>query len=201
MSRNKIIYGSAFIIILTIIIYTLQGEESPEEYHKKILQEREEQDSFMRNNSESPFSQNSVEYKGLTYFEPDLRYKIKARFDPIEDKKIRKLATSDNQQQEYLEYGYATFTLDGQQQKLLILENVQENLLFLAFGDATSADETYGAGRYLDISHDSGNSILLDFNMAYNPYCAYSSEYSCPLPPRENLLDVAILAGEKNYDH
>lgn len=201
MGRNKIIYGGAFIIILVILIYSLQGEESPEAYKQRIEKEREEQDSFMRNNSESPFKANDVAYKGLTYFEPDLKYKIKARFDPIKEKKIRKLATSDNKEQEYLEYGYATFSIDGQEQKLLILENVQENVLFLAFGDATSADETYGAGRYLDVTHSGGNSIMLDFNMAYNPYCAYSSEYSCPLPPRENLLDVAIRAGEKNYEH
>lgn len=201
MNRNKIIYGGAFIIILVIIIYTLQGEESPEAYKQRVEKEREEQDSFMRNNDESPFKANDVKYEGLQYFEPDLKYKVTARFDPIEEKKIRKLATSDNLEQEYLEYGYATFTIDGKEQKLLILENVQEDVLFLAFGDATSAEETYGAGRYLDITHDGGNSILLDFNKAYNPYCAYSSEYSCPLPPRENLLEVAIRAGEKDYSH
>jgi uncharacterized protein (DUF1684 family) len=73
-------------------------------------------------------------------------------------------------------------------------------MLFLAFGDETSAVESYGAGRYLDIKKVPGStSITLDFNLAYNPYCAYNDTYSCPLPPKENLLPVAIRAGEKVY--
>jgi uncharacterized protein len=74
--------------------------------------------------------------------------------------------------------------------------------LFLAFGDATSGNETYGAGRYLDINKVPGgaSTITLDFNKAYNPYCAYDYTFSCPLPPRENLLNAAIKAGEKNYE-
>jgi uncharacterized protein (DUF1684 family) len=72
--------------------------------------------------------------------------------------------------------------------------------LFLAFGDGTSAEETYGAGRYLDIDKTQGsNTITLDFNKAYNPYCAYSEKFSCPLPPAENLLVIPIPAGEKSY--
>lgn len=200
MTRNRIIYTSVFLIIVVIIVYTLNGE-SPEAYKKNILKEREKQDTFMRTSEESPFVEHDVKYEGLTYFEPDQKYRIKARFEPIEDKEIRKLPTSNNEEKEYLEYGYATFTLDDQKQKLLILENVKDNVLFLAFGDKTSADETYGGGRYLEVTHDGGNSILLDFNKAYNPYCAYTEGYSCPLPPRENLLDVAIRAGEKSYDH
>lgn len=200
MTRNRIIYTSVFLIIVVIIIYSLNGE-SPETYKKQIIKEREEQDSFMRNSEESPFVVHDVEYHGLHYYEPDLKYKINARFEPIEEKEIRKLPTSDNQEKEYLEYGYAHFELDGQKEKLLILENVKDELLFLAFGDATSAGETYGGGRYLEVTHDGGNGILLDFNKAYNPYCAYTEGYSCPLPPRENLLNVAIKAGEKSYDH
>jgi uncharacterized protein len=72
--------------------------------------------------------------------------------------------------------------------------------LFLAFADATSANETYGAGRYLDLKKVPGaTSILLDFNQAYNPYCAYSDGFSCPFPPKENILTIAINAGEKKY--
>jgi uncharacterized protein (DUF1684 family) len=72
--------------------------------------------------------------------------------------------------------------------------------LFLAFGDKTSALETYGAGRYLDVTKTPGSrTIKLDFNLAYNPYCAYDNTYSCPLPPAENLLEVAVKAGEKTY--
>jgi uncharacterized protein (DUF1684 family) len=72
--------------------------------------------------------------------------------------------------------------------------------LFLAFADATSGIETYGAGRYLDVKKvPAATSIELDFNLAYNPYCAYNENFSCPFPPKENVLKVAILAGEKSY--
>ena len=114
------------------------------------------------------------------------------------------LGTSDGKEEHYLEYAYADFKLHGKAQRLLILELMDmgpnRGKLFLAFADETSANETYGAGRYLDVTRTSGsNTITLDFNKAYNPYCAYNDEFSCPFPPKENLLTVAIMAGEKNY--
>jgi uncharacterized protein (DUF1684 family) len=103
-----------------------------------------------------------------------------------------------------MEYAYAEFDLGGFHNKLLILEGIGigpvRGKLFLAFGDATSAGETYGAGRYLDIAKAPGSkTVLLDFNQAYNPYCAYTDKFSCPLPPVENLLEIAVKAGEKTY--
>jgi Uncharacterized conserved protein len=88
--------------------------------------------------------------------------------------------------------------------RVLILEFIQSGsyrgTLFLPFADETSADETYGAGRYLDLKKTPGAStMVLDFNKAYNPYCAYSDNFSCPFPPKENILKVAIKAGEKSY--
>lgn len=181
------------------MIYSFSGGQTTEDYIEEIKKEREEQDLFMRNSSESPFYGNVESYKGLDHYQIDIKYKIKARFFDIPSKAIRKLPTSDNLTREYLEYGYAEFTLFDKNQKLLILENVSDETLFLAFGDETSAETTYGAGRYLDVKHDGSNSITLDFNLAYNPYCAYSDKFSCPLPPRENLLSIPIEAGEKTY--
>jgi len=128
---------------------------------------------------------------------------VRAKFIPIENKQIRKLPTSDNKSKEYLDYGYVEFEIDDQSCRLLILEVAGDEFdgsLFLAFGDATSAIDTYGAGRYLEVEHDGAAFITLDFNYAYNPYCAYSKDFSCPFPPKENLLTVAIEAGEKNYE-
>ena len=70
---------------------------------------------------------------------------------------------------------------------------------FLAFADSTSGKDTYGGGRYLNVRQDGKNSITIDFNLAYNPYCAYNPDFACPLPPKENVLTIAIEAGEKNY--
>ncbi|MCU0384014.1 MAG: DUF1684 domain-containing protein, partial [Cyclobacteriaceae bacterium] len=123
---------------------------------------------------------------------------------PIENKKTIQLTTNDGEQKTYLEYAVAEFSVDNKKSSLLILEMIEmgpfRGTLFLAFADATSANETYGAGRYLDIKKVPGStSITLDFNKAYNPYCAYTDKFSCPFPPPQNLLDIPILAGEKRY--
>jgi uncharacterized protein len=199
MNQKNILRAIFGAIIIIIIIYSFSGGQTSEEYIAQILEERIEKDLFMKNSDESPFHNSTKVIKPLDYYPPDIRYKINARFLDIENKAIVKLPTSDNSESEYLEYGVAEFTFADKSQRLLILENAEDESLFLAFGDETSADETYGAGRYLDVKHDGGNSILLDFNLAYNPYCAYVDNFSCPLPPRQNLLSVAIQAGEKTY--
>ncbi len=203
MKKDFILKVVVGIISIAIIIYSFSGGQTTTEYIESINKEREEKDDFMLTSSESPFKETKSSFTGLKYYPPDIRYKITARFSPFEKPQIITLATNDNQKMEYLEYGMATFTFADKEQKLIILENVAEEKLFLAFGDETSALETYGAGRYLDIKHDGGNAIVLDFNRAYNPYCAYSDNYSCPLPPIQNLLSVGIEAGEKTYhdDH
>jgi uncharacterized protein (DUF1684 family) len=114
------------------------------------------------------------------------------------------LTTSTGEEERYLDYAWAIFDLDGTEHRLLVLEIMSmgpnRGKLFLAFADETSARETYGGGRYLDLKKiPAATTIELDFNKAYNPYCAYNENYSCPLPPPENLLKVAILAGEKSY--
>jgi uncharacterized protein (DUF1684 family) len=113
------------------------------------------------------------------------------------------LPTSDGIEKKYLEYAFAEFELDNVLSKLLILEIAEgeyKGVLFLAFADETSTKETYGAGRYLELKKTPGaSSITLDFNEAYNPYCAYSDKFSCPFPPKENLLKVPVRAGEKKY--
>jgi uncharacterized protein (DUF1684 family) len=198
-----------FIIILfvaaavAIVVYSFQDGQSPEEYASELQHEREEKDQFMKINSDSPFDK-SAAFHGLAYFPPDLKYLIKAALVPVKDKKMVVLPTSDGLEKKYLEYAYAEFELDGVPNKLLVLEitdpGPHRGTLFLAFADETSSRETYGAGRYLELKKAPGaSSLFLDFNKAYNPYCAYSDRFSCPFPPKENLLKVAIRAGEKSY--
>ena len=203
MSRNLIIGAVVLLVAVLSLLYALQGGQSTQEYYAEILKEREEKDRFMTASAESPFKEAEIPFSGLKYFNPDIRYKISARLVPIRDKQLRTLATNDGLEKRYMEYAYAEFEIDNQTQRLLILEIIDmgpfRGTLFLAFGDATSANETYGAGRYLDVKKPPGNVIELDFNTAYNPYCAYADEFSCPLPPKENLLEAAIRAGEKVY--
>lgn len=198
--QKKILIAVVSVVAIISIIYSLSGGQTQEQLEEEMAKHRDETDRFMRFSDESPFKDAEVEYKELNYYPADLKYKIKARFEPVGKQEIYTLQTNDGKEKQYLTYGTAKFELDEIKNELLILENVEENELFLAFGDATSAIETYGAGRYLDVTHTGGNSIILDFNKAYNPFCAYNTSYSCPLPPKQNLLEIAIKAGEKNFE-
>lgn len=185
-----------------LILYSLSGPSGSEAYLEALQREREEKNAFMRDSPQSPFGEKRSSFTGLKYFEPDLKYRILAKLEPVKEKQVRVLPTSTGEEAQYLEYAWANFELDGVSNRLLLLEVMEmgpnRGTLFLAFADETSARETYGAGRYLDVKKIGGaTTIELDFNKAYHPYCAYSDGYSCPLPPRENLLKVAIKAGER----
>lgn len=206
MKRKNVILLVAVVILAITVFYSFQGSQDDTAYHAEILDEREEKDRFMRTSSESPFAKRPEDYKGLRYYPPDIKYRIMANLRPVEKKRPVVLTTNDGKEQRYVEYAYAEFKLDGVANRLLILEIADmgpfRGKLFLAFGDETSAGETYGAGRYLDVTKTPGAStIRLDFNLAYNPYCAYDDSFTCPLPPKENILNIPIKAGEKVYDH
>ena len=202
MKRNRIITLIALAAVIITIFYAFQGDDAA--YIKEIETAREEKDRFMRTSPESPFADAKEAYEGLKYYPPDIRYRIIANLNPVEQKKTVVLSTNDGKEQRYVEYAYAEFKLDGVSHRLLILEiadmGPSRGKLFLAFGDETSANETYGAGRYLDVTKTPGSStIKVDFNLAYNPYCAYNESYTCHLPPRDNILSIPIRAGEKSY--
>jgi uncharacterized protein (DUF1684 family) len=204
MKRSAIYIFVSLIAVIVLIMFSLQNGDSSENYLTTILKERTEKDEFMKSGNGSPFQNDSIPFTGLKYFDADESYRVKAKLEPIEEKKVRIIGTSDGKEQKYLEYAWAHFKLNGVENKLLILEVMemgpQRGKLFLAFADETSGTETYGAGRYLDLKKvAAATSIVLDFNLAYNPYCAYDENYSCPFPPSENILKIAIRAGEKSY--
>lgn len=184
--------------------FSFQGDGGTSaEYLEALQKDRDEKDLFMREDEQSPLKGDST-FAGLKYFAPDITYRVVADLEPIQNKKILMLATNDGLQKQYREYAHASFRLLGSAHRLLILEVLDmgpyKGTLFLAFADETSAHETYGAGRYLDVKKVPGAAtVTLDFNRAYNPYCAYSDQFSCPLPPRENILKIAIPVGEKIY--
>lgn len=204
MKRKNVILLVAVTGLIIMVFYSFQESQDDTAYRKEIEKEREEKDRFMRTSAESPFAKALEKYKGLNYYPPDIQYRVIANLHPVDRKKPVILTTNDGKEQRYIEYAYAEFKFNGVDNRLLILEIADmgpfRGNLFLAFGDETSAVETYGAGRYLDVKKTPGSStIKLDFNLAYNPYCAYDDSYTCPLPPRENILSIPIKAGEKNY--
>jgi len=142
------------------------------------------------------------------YYEPDSAFRVHARVERLHGEQPLRMPTSDGTSKEYVRYAKVRFTVQGNEGELILYRSqdlfmnpLYRDHLFLPFTDLTNGDETYGGGRYIDLSLtdiQNGN-VVIDFNEAYNPYCAYSSGYRCPLPPAENDLAIAILAGEKKY--
>lgn len=204
MKFSRIIIGVILLAIAGIGFYSLSSGSNDEDYTVAVLEERKQKDDFMKSSEESPFGEDRNSFTGLKYFEPDVKYRVRAKLQSMESKKVVLLPTSSGNENQYLEYAWAEFELDGARNKLLLLEVMAmgptRGTLFLAFADETSTKETYGSGRYLEVKKVPGASTVeLDFNKAYNPYCAYAEKYECPFPPRENILKVTIRAGEKNY--
>ena len=201
MKTSNIILLIIVAAVVAIVVYSTTGSDD-DAYAAMISQERAERERYLRESGESPITDKKT-FQGLKFFPPDPKFRVVADLTRIENGKTMKLATSNGSEENYVEYAYADFVIDGVACRLLILEmggSENSGKLFLAFADETSANETYGGGRYLDVEKKPGAStITLDFNLAYNPYCAYNDSFVCPLPPRENLLKVAIKAGEKTY--
>jgi uncharacterized protein (DUF1684 family) len=144
----------------------------------------------------------------LRFYPLNPDYKVQCRFEPVSDADWLPMATSGGKTMMARKYGKLSFRLHDTTLHLFVYQfqfllNKEEtrNDLFVGFTDATSAGDTYGGGRYIDcvIGDIHDGIMLLDFNKSYNPYCAYTTGYNCPIPPKENDLPVAILAGEKNY--
>ncbi|NVK48811.1 MAG: DUF1684 domain-containing protein [Cyclobacteriaceae bacterium] len=203
MKTNHILIIFVSVVVLAAVIYTLTSAEDPETYIEKIEGERERQYKFIRYNIESPLTEEQKrDFKELTFYPIDPNYKVKARLIPNEEKKVREVPLTDGSKERYIEHSFAEFELGGQTNRLLLLQAIDETDMrnfFLAFADETSGRETYGGGRYINARQDGKTSITIDFNLAYNPYCAYNPDYACPIPPRENILKIPIEAGEKNY--
>jgi uncharacterized protein len=146
--------------------------------------------------------------KYFRFFPADSTYKVTCSFIKITDTTGFTMRTSAGTTKQYYKYGQIGFTLHDtayylfvyQSKDLMTVEKYKE-YLFVPFTDATTGDESYGSGRYLEFYiHDIRNDTLqLDFNKAYNPYCAYATGYHCPIPPKENYLNTAIRAGEKTF--
>lgn len=204
MKSSHILIVVVSAVVLTAVAYMFTAAESPEAYIEKVEKERERQFKFIKFNVESPLNEEQRRsFQLLTFYDINPVYRVKARLIPIENKKVREVPLTDGSKEKYIEHSYAEFELGGQTNKLLLLQSVKETDMrnfFLAFADETSGKETYGGGRFLNVRQDGKNSITIDFNLAYNPYCAYNPDYACPLPPKENLMTIAIEAGEKNYD-
>ncbi len=172
--------------------------------------ERQVKDAWLRSSPHSPIpEEQKVSFAGLSYYPPDPAFVFRARLEIFPDPDtVILLTTYQNDVRKMLRFGKVHFEYRGQPLELTVYRYTGKTaerfpyLLFIPFKDATNGRETYEGGRYLDLEYSPGQQwYCLDFNRAYNPYCVYNDQYSCPLVPEENVLNVAIRAGEKNWKH
>jgi len=176
-----------------------------------ITAQRQEKDSFFKNSPHSPLqAEQQTIFNGLQYYEPNSALRFELTPEPYADQAHVQMQTSTGEMRSYMRWGKVTFTVEGQETALTLYFAPGQAGFFVPFMDATSSTETYGAGRYLEVERQPGGKVLVDFNTAYSPYCAYNEPpelaekaghdavtWSCPIPPKENRLKVAIRAGEK----
>ena len=159
---------------------------------------RAEKDEIFGRHPQSPLTPEQRKgFVGLQYFPENEDLRLNVKVEPLTDQTPMQMQTSTGGVQMYIRYGRFQFQVDGQTAELTIYQS--ENGFFLPFVDSLAGKETYPAGRYLEPEALPGGRFLVDFNMAYNPYCAYNEMWSCPITPAENRLKVPIMAGEKLF--
>lgn len=177
------------------------------QHKKEINAARQDKDKFFKTSQNSPLLDvQQWKFKALSYYPVDIAFRVTARYERLPKPVEFRIQTSTGHERVYATIGRLAFSLADTPFTLFAYqEKGQEpaggrRLLFVPFTDLTSGQETYGAGRYLEVEEPTaGDSVVLDFNLAYNPYCAYNYNFSCPIPPPENRLEIAVKAGEKLF--
>lgn len=199
------------LILLSVVISSFSSAQKKEISAIKKFQD--ELNAEYKNPKETPLrGSNFTSFKRHPFFPVDLKYRVKAKFTKTENATAFELPTSSGRTQPYIEFGKATFYLDGQAYTLAVYQSLNlikkegfEDYLFLPFRDETNGDETYGGGKYLDLRIPQAGEIIIDFNQSYQPFCAYNAyDYNCPIVPEVNFLPIRIEAGvmyEDVYHH
>jgi uncharacterized protein (DUF1684 family) len=175
-------------------------KESVENFQKTINNE-------YANREESPLTEEDfTDFRSLDFFPINEKFAVVATFVKSENERVFKMKTTGTKTPEYVKYGELHFNIDGQNFNLNVYQNIElstkdgyKDYLFLPFSDLTCGKESYIGGRYIDMRFPESEIVLVDFNKAYNPYCAYNHKYSCPIVPLENDLEIEILAGVKKF--
>ncbi len=191
------------ILIFSLLLTSNTFAQTHQQTLKKHRQEYKE--AFLKE-ERSPVKAEDMQY--FDFFELDSTFRVKCIFTKTNSPSTFTIPTVDGQRKEYFKYGILSFEIKGEKILLNVYQSLAlmripkyKNYLFIPFKDVTSGKETYGGGRYLDIETTDIQTdvVILDFNKAYNPYCAFGDGFSCPIPPKENHLKTRIEAGEKNF--
>lgn len=171
---------------------------------KRVLEWRKERDEFFRNHQRSPLTlREKRNFKGLNYYRFSQQYVFLGQIERYilhinNPKYYATFLTNKGINKRYIRYGKFHFNLDGKEYIIEVYKSILSDMLFIPFKDRTNGKETYDGGRYIDAEILPGYQMVLDFNMAYYPSCAYNEKFICVLPPKENMLNIEIRAGEKN---
>lgn len=199
-------YNLIYILFFLSLVSSCGRDYTPEEklYVQQIKQLRTEKNQEMKNSPESPFNfKGKVHFENLKYFDVDPEFVFKSKLYEYDTKDTIKIYGTKGEERKAIRYGYVKFHYD-KDYKINVYKGFSksgEEYFSIWFTDKTTNEESYGVGRYIDFEKNENKDYVytIDFNMAYNPYCAYSPKYSCAVPTREDYIDLAIKAGEKKF--
>lgn len=194
------------VLLFVVLLQSCNGQEK-----RKVLGESEfqrEMNAKFKDASESPLTKKGLKkFKGLDFFKIDDKYKVVAKLKKTPNAPIFDFPTTTERVAAYKKYGELSFVIDGKEFELDIFKDefpspAYKDYLFLPFLDLTNGKTSYKGGRFVEVlttDENGDGTITIDFNKSYNPYCAYSDRYSCPITPRDNYLDIEIKAGVMAY--
>jgi uncharacterized protein len=193
-------------IFIFVMIIGSAAKGFAQTYSDSILLHRENYKQEFLKDADSPLGKDDLQY--LDFYTIDKNYRVVATFKKVTDKKGFMMQTHSGKQKHYFVYGKLSFILKKKKYTLCIYQSeslmsneAYKDYLFIPFTDATNSVTTFGGGRYLDfrLADIKHNQLIIDFNTCYNPYCAFAGGYSCPIPPKENDVNIQVEAGEKLY--
>lgn len=194
--------ANVFVALTLGVVFAAGCSTPPPDYPTRIASERALKDRMFRDvGGDSPIRPGELDtFVPLSYFPIDESYAVPAQLEPAAERVTLQMPTSTGQLRRVTRVGTLRFSLKGQPLKLSAFLEDGSRQLFVPFSDLTSGTETYQAGRYMNLDPTPTGIYIVDFNIAYHPYCYYNEEYDCPLPPSENRLAVPIRAGERLRD-
>ena len=195
------------ILLSIVIIFSFSCREKKRYQDVNLTEYQRQVNNYFKDASVSPLKPKDLKnFQGLDFFEFDSIYVVKAKIEETKESLPFKMKTTTDIPADVRKYADLFFQITDKEFELSVYENLEyegvegyENYLFLPFLDETNENETYGGGRYLDLFLNGTDSIIIDFNKAYNPKCVYDENFSCPIVPRKNFLNTRIEAGVKNF--
>jgi uncharacterized protein (DUF1684 family) len=191
----------SLIVLLSFLILGCGNDanDTSNKFEKELLTFRKSRNKKMTGANSPLPAEERKNFIGLNFYPPNQSLMIKAKFDLIFTQNVIEMKTNTDRVPQFIPFGTITFNYLEKKHVLTAYKSLDSpsNELFIPFTDLSNGNETYTTGRYIDVDIPLNDSIILDFNRCYNPYCAYSTKFSCPIPPIENHLDVKIKAGEK----